>query len=64
MWTSERGELLLFDQGRPHVSPEDLFKVELQGHGLQSNVLQRPKLEDDMKQYNLELTEIFMAEGI
>jgi glutamine amidotransferase len=54
-WTEiSRGELILFDQGRPRITPADLFQVELDGHGLHSNVLEPPVLEDDMKIYNVD----------
>ena len=58
-----RGELVLFDQGKPNTSVKELFQVELCGHGLQSTVLPRPVLEEDMKIYNL-LPHQFMAEAI
>jgi len=50
-----KGELIVFDQGRPNVSPKSLFEVELLGHGLQSSVFERPELEEDMKEFNLDL---------
>mmetsp|Transcript_10339 Transcript_10339/g.30249 ORF Transcript_10339/g.30249 Transcript_10339/m.30249 type:complete len:415 (+) Transcript_10339:242-1486(+) len=49
-----RGELIVFDQGRPNVTPESLFNVELIGHGLKSSVFERPVLEDDMKDFDLD----------
>jgi predicted glutamine amidotransferase len=59
----EKGELLLFDNGKPQKSIVDLFKVELQGHGLHSPVLDRPKLEEDMQIYSI-LPEQFQGFGI
>ena len=54
-WTElKRGDLILFDQGKPHITPYDLFKVELSGHGLNSTVLERPHLEEDMRMYNFD----------
>mmetsp|Transcript_19667 Transcript_19667/g.48938 ORF Transcript_19667/g.48938 Transcript_19667/m.48938 type:complete len:394 (+) Transcript_19667:163-1344(+) len=50
----KRGELIVFDQGKPNVTPESLFEVELLGHGLQSSVLERKSLEDDMKEFDLD----------
>jgi len=50
----KRGELIVFDQGRPNKTPESLFEVELLGHGLQSSVLERKSLEDDMKEFDLD----------
>ena len=49
-----RGELIVFDQGRPNISPKSLFEVELLGHGLQSSAFERPVLEEDMKEFNLD----------
>lgn len=55
-WTEvSRGELIVFDQGKPFQTPYDLFRLELRGHGLQSSVLKKSSLENDMKQYNLDL---------
>lgn len=50
----KRGELIVFDQGRPNMTPESLFEVELLGHGLKSSVFERPVLEKDMKEFNLD----------
>lgn len=52
----ERGELILFDEGKPHITPTDLFQVELDGHGLHSNVMDPPELEKDMRIYNIDPT--------
>ena len=49
-----RGELIVFDQGRPNISPKSLFEVELLGHGLQSSAFERPVLEEDMKEFNFD----------
>ncbi|KAL7580598.1 hypothetical protein ACA910_003717 [Epithemia clementina (nom. ined.)] len=52
----ERGELLVLDEGIPRVSAMDLFRVELQGHGLSSAssaVLPPPRLED-MRRYRFD----------
>ena len=60
------GELILFDNGLPHVSPSELFKVELGGHGLDNEgraVIQRARLEEDMRQYQFQ-PEFFAAGGI
>lgn len=58
-------ELILFDEGRPHVSPRELFRVELQGHGLDNNgkVLAKVRLEEDMRQYEFH-KEFFVGGGI
>lgn len=53
----QRGQLIVFDQGKPYQTPYELFEVELKGHGLESTVLQKPCLELDMKQYNFELAQ-------
>ena len=54
----ERGELLVLDEGIPLVSVVDLFRVELQGHGLSSSsshtVLPPPRLEEDMRRYQFD----------
>ncbi|KAL3945466.1 MAG: hypothetical protein SGBAC_000437 [Bacillariaceae sp.] len=54
-WTElERGELVLFDRGRPQKSVLDMFKVDFDGHGLESNVMEKSSLEEDMKIYNID----------
>jgi len=61
-----RGELILFDDGLPHVSPTELFRVELQGHGLNNDgraEIQPPRLEEDMRRYEFQ-PEFFAAGGI
>lgn len=50
----QRGELIVFDRGRPNKTPESLFEVELLGHGLNSSVLERHPLEEDMKEFDLD----------
>jgi len=49
-----KGELIVFDRGRPNMTPESLFEIELLGHGLKSSVFKRPVLEDDMKDFDLD----------
>ena len=63
-WTEiEKGELIVFDEGKPQKSISELFQIELLGHGLSSKVLQPPNLEDDMKVYNLSPSE-YIGGGI
>lgn len=50
----KKGELIVFDQGRPNKTTKSLFEVELLGHGLQSSVFERPALEEDMKEFDLD----------
>lgn len=50
----QRGELIVFDRGRPNKTPESLFEVELLGHGLNSSALERHPLEEDMKEFDLD----------
>ena len=50
----QKGELIVFDQGKPNITPKSLFEVELLGHGLQSSVFERPVLENDMKEFDLD----------
>lgn len=60
------GELISLDEGTPHVSVADLFRVELQGHGLNDNrraVLPPPRLEEDMRRYEFQ-PDFFAASGI
>lgn len=61
----KKGELILLDEGLPRVSTADLFRVELQGHGLQNDgkVLQPPRLEEDMRRYHFDPS-FFVAGGI
>ena len=57
-WTEiERGELIVFDQGLPNVTPESLFEIELNGRGLQSTVMQKSIIEEDMKAFNIDPTQ-------
>mmetsp|Transcript_23693 Transcript_23693/g.23944 ORF Transcript_23693/g.23944 Transcript_23693/m.23944 type:complete len:381 (+) Transcript_23693:92-1234(+) len=58
-----RGELIVFDQGRAHISPKSLFDIEMLGHGLHSSVFERPVLEDDMKEFDLD-PELFQGNCI
>ena len=60
------GELILFDGGLPHVSVKELFKVELQGHGLDNEgraTIKPPRLAEDMRRYEFQ-PEFFAAGGI
>lgn len=62
----QKGELILLDQGLPRVSVADMFRVELQGHGLHhknGKVLPPPRLEEDMRRYHFEPS-FFAAGGI
>lgn len=47
------GELIVLDEGLPHVTATDLFRVELHGHGLPQDgkVLEPAQLEEDMRRY-------------
>eukprot|EP00562_Extubocellulus_spinifer_P000769 CAMPEP_0178483052 /NCGR_PEP_ID=MMETSP0696-20121128/7037_1 /TAXON_ID=265572 /ORGANISM="Extubocellulus spinifer, Strain CCMP396" /LENGTH=459 /DNA_ID=CAMNT_0020110561 /DNA_START=57 /DNA_END=1436 /DNA_ORIENTATION=- len=47
-----RGELILFDDGLPHLEPAACIQSELRGHGLKSDVIPCPELEEDMRRYN------------
>jgi predicted glutamine amidotransferase len=58
-----RGQLILFDQGKP-MSITELFQVELLGHGLHSTVLEPSNLLADMKSYNLQPTQFVGEAGI
>ena len=59
------GELILLDNGLPHVSPKELFRVELLGHGLdnEGKVLEPVRLEEDMRRYEFH-KEYFVGGGI
>jgi predicted glutamine amidotransferase len=59
-----RGQLILFDQGKPQMSITELFQVELLGHGLHSTVLEPSNLLADMKSYNLQPTQFVGEAGI
>ncbi|KAL3917820.1 MAG: hypothetical protein SGILL_004531, partial [Bacillariaceae sp.] len=59
----KKGELIVFDEGRPNVSHKSLFEIELLGHGLNSTVLEKSALEEDMKIYNLD-PELFQGSCI
>jgi glutamine amidotransferase len=50
----DRGDLIVFNQGRPNISPKSLFEIELLGHGLQSTVLEKSSLEEDMRIFNFD----------
>jgi predicted glutamine amidotransferase len=59
------GELILMDSGMPHVTVKDLFRVEMQGHGLdnQGKVLRPVRLEEDMRRYEFK-EEFYASSGI
>lgn len=59
------GELILLDEGIPNVTPTELFRVELQGHGMSNDgkVLNPPKLQEDMRRYAIN-PEYFVGSGI
>lgn len=51
----QKGELIVFDQGSPHTTSKSLFEIELLGHGLKpSSVFDKPILENDMKQFDID----------
>lgn len=50
----KRGELLMFDDGLPHLAPEECYEAELKDHGLESDVMAvTPTLEIDVRRYKL-----------
>jgi len=50
-----KGELILFDDGIPHLAPADCFESEIVGHGLLSDVIpSNPSLEEDMRRFHYE----------
>jgi Glutamine amidotransferases class-II len=60
------GELILMDNGLPHVSVRELFRVELQGHGLNHQGRARikpPRLEEDLRRFESQ-PDFFAAGGI
>ena len=57
----ERGELIVFDEGLPHKTPMDCVRVEEHGHGLESPVLEKESLEEDLRRYRL--SNSFFLEG-
>jgi len=59
----ERGQLILFDDGKPHDDVSEMFRIEMEGHGLNSDVLPKTVLEEDMRQYNID-PEIYLGGGI
>jgi predicted glutamine amidotransferase len=48
-----RGELILFDDGLPHLEPTACFDAETRGHGLKSKVLSCPSIEEDRRRYGM-----------
>jgi hypothetical protein len=65
----ERGQLILFDDGIPHLSPEHSLDSELSGHGLDSNyhpsIQPLLALEEDMRRYESKrISQTYTAEGI
>ena len=60
----KRGELILFDDGLPHLAPDECYEAELRDHGLESDVIPTTStLEIDMRRYALK-RDYFQAEGI
>mmetsp|Transcript_7115 Transcript_7115/g.15697 ORF Transcript_7115/g.15697 Transcript_7115/m.15697 type:complete len:425 (+) Transcript_7115:52-1326(+) len=50
----KRGQLILFDDGLPHMAPDDCYEAELRKHGLKSDAIPpTPSLEIDMRRYEL-----------
>lgn len=50
----ERGQLILFDDGLPHLAADDCFEAEIRHHGLESDVIPpMPSMEVDMRRYKL-----------
>lgn len=65
VWTEvKRDELIMFDEGIPHKVAEECFNAELQGHGLESSVLKRPVLEEDMRRFHVSERPEFAGGGI
>lgn len=60
----KRGELILFDEGIPHLAAEECFSSEMKGHGLESNAIPRPKLEQDMRRFSFQPKSEFAGGGI
>jgi len=63
----DRGQLIMFDDGIPHLSPEHSLDSELSGHGLCSDYhhMQPLALEEDTRRYKAKrLSQTFTAEGI
>lgn len=49
-----RGQLILFDDGLPHLASDDCFEAELRQHGLESDAIPpTSSLEIDMRRYKL-----------
>ncbi|EJK57028.1 hypothetical protein THAOC_22973 [Thalassiosira oceanica] len=50
----KRGQLILFDDGIPHLAPDDCFQPELRKHGLDSDCIpSAPNLEIDLRRYEM-----------
>jgi len=50
----ERGELILFDNGLPHLSPDDCIEAELRSHGLDTDWLpprRQKTLKEDLRRF-------------
>jgi len=48
-------EVVLLDEGRPHVSPQELIQVELSGHGLNATaVAVAPELTEDLRRFQFQ----------
>ena len=63
----DRGQLIMFDDGIPHLSPEHSLDSELSGHGLCSDYhhMQPLALEEDTRRYQAKrISQTFTAEGI
>lgn len=59
------GDLVVLDNGIPHVTARDLFRIELHGHGLnnEGKVLHPPRLEEDMRRFQFN-SDFFVGGGI
>lgn len=60
----EKGELILFDDGLPHLSPEESMESELSGHGLDTEYHPRPLEEDKRRFKKKRSSQTFTGAGI
>jgi predicted glutamine amidotransferase len=61
----DRHQLILFDEGKPHLGAADCMEAEIAGHGLSSDVIPpSPKLEEDKRRFQFSSRSVYNGAGI
>ncbi len=61
----ERNQLILFDEGKPHLAADECISAEIAGHGLDSDVLPSSTLlKEDVRRFQTSQRSMFSGDGI